>query len=117
MIESIHDVVRTHIPPKATVLVVSKGDDSLFLPDGRRYRHFPQDDQGGYAGYYPADDAEAICQLDAVQARDGAAFLLFPRTSRWWLDHYIGLRDHLEHRYVRVVDDDACLILTPRGSG
>jgi ATP-binding cassette subfamily B protein len=117
MVEGIHDVVRTHIPPKATVLVVSKGDDSLFVPDGRRYMHFPQDDQGRYAGYYPANDVEAICQLDAVQARDGALYLLFPRTSRWWLDHYTGLRNHLEHRYARVVDDDACLILTPRGSG
>lgn len=117
LIHSIRDVVRDHIPPGATVLVVSKGDDNLLELGGRRCRHFPQDDQGDFAGHYPANDAEAVAHLGALQARAGPAYLLFPRTSVWWLDHYTGLRSHLERGYARIVENDACLIFSPRRPG
>lgn len=113
MTERVRDVVRAHVPLDATVLVVSKGDDELITFDGWTGQHFPQDDQGGFAGHYPADDNEAIAHLDALRAQ-GATYLLFPRTSTWWLDHYDGLRRHLEASYEVVAVDDACLVFASR---
>ena len=110
----IGDVVREALPPGATVIVVSKGDDGLLPVDGCRAWHFPQTEDGIYAGHYPADGAEAIDHLEALRAR-GGEFLLFPATSVWWLDHYTELTAHLEHRYRRVVQqDDTCLIYSLR---
>jgi len=64
----------------------------------RRGWHFPQADDGRYAGHYPASSAEAIAELEALRER-GASFLVFPDPSRWWLSHYVELREHLERRY------------------
>ena len=96
------------------MLVVSKGDDELLALDGRRAMHFPQDDAGGYAGHYPADDREAIEHLEALRS-DGATHLLFPQTATWWLDHYRGLRDHLTNRYAACCADDTCQIFVLHG--
>ena len=114
MIETIRDVVRENVPSDATILVVSKGDDELIKFDGCAGQHFPQDDHGGFAGHYPADDSQAIDQLEALRAR-GAGYLLIPRTSTWWLEHYDGLRRHLEATYETVAVNDMCLIFASRG--
>ncbi|MGY1643923.1 glycosyltransferase family 2 protein [Geodermatophilus sp. SYSU D00703] len=115
VIEQIRAVVRAQIPPDATVLVVSKGDDRLLELDGRRAMHFPQDAVGVYAGHYPADDREAIEHLEALRAQ-GASHLLIPRTAAWWLSHYTGLRRHLEDRYTTCPADDACVVFALQGS-
>lgn len=97
--ESIRALVFDHVPSRATVLVASRGDDALLeLDDERRGWHFPQTDDGVYAGHYPADDNEAISQLESLRSR-GAEYLVFPRTGLWWLDHYRKLRSHLDARY------------------
>lgn len=98
----IREVVGAVVPPKATVLVVSKGDEELLDLDGRRAWHFPQTQDGSYAGHHPADSAAAIEQLEALRAR-GAKFLLFPGSSLWWLDHYREFKQYLEARYGLVV--------------
>jgi hypothetical protein len=85
------------------VLVVSRGDSSL-LEIGRSASHFPQAADGGYLGHHPASSIEAIAQLEALRD-SGAAFLVFPRTALWWLEHYRGFRNHLEHRYSLVALD------------
>ena len=113
MIEGVRAAVCAQVPPDATVLVVSKGDEELLQLHGVQGRHFPQDETGGFAGHYPADDQEAINHLEALRAR-GAEYLLFPRTSAWWLEHYGGLRKHLESTYEAVARDDACIIFAAR---
>ena len=41
----------------------------------------------------------------------GAQYLVLPSTSRWWLDHYAGFRQHLEHTYPVVTQrEDTCRI-------
>ena len=97
--------IREHTPPGAVVAVVSKGDDSLLAFDGRVGWHFPLSPAGVYAGHHPADSAEAVAQVEDVKHR-GAAFLLFPKNSRWWLEHYPGLRSHLENLYTAVTSSD-----------
>jgi len=108
--EEICEVVRACLPPSAVVLVVSKGDDALLQLDGRKGWHFPQTDDGVYAGYHPADSAAAIAHLEELRHR-GAQFLLFPHSALWWLEHYGDFQRYLEHHY-RVVfrDDQRCVI-------
>ncbi len=114
LVERVRHAVHTTVPTGATVLVVSRGDDELIRFDGRRGSHFPQVAGGVYAGHYPADSGEAIGHLEQLRA-SGGDFLLIPDTGAWWLDHYSGLRDHLERRFpapVRV--DRTCVIFDLR---
>jgi hypothetical protein len=90
--------IQRATPAKATVLVVSKGDERLLSLGGRTAWHFPQSEDGLYAGYYPGDSVEAIAHLEALRAR-GAEFIVFPQSASWWLDHYAGFREHLQSRY------------------
>lgn len=96
--EAVCEAALRTIPPDATVLVISKGDESLVTLPGRQAWHFPRTETGVYAGYYPRDSAAAIEHLEALRAQ-GAGYLLLPRTAFWWLDHYEEFRQHLETRY------------------
>jgi GT2 family glycosyltransferase len=103
--QHLREAVKATVPSGATVLVVSRGDDALLRLNGRRALHFPQAEDGGWAGHHPADSEEAIGHLEAL--RDGGAeYLAVPSTHRWWLEHYEGLRRHLETRYETVVSDE-----------
>jgi hypothetical protein len=101
--------VREEVPEGATVLVVSKGDDDLVEVEGRKAWHFPQLDDGTYSGHHPADDDEAIAELERLRER-GAEYLVLPASSMWWLDHYQGFRRHLE-RYERNGGDPAVALI------
>lgn len=119
LVERIRERVNTTLPPGARVLVVSKGDDDLLALDGRSATHFPQ--LGGvYAGHHPADGAEAIAHLKALRGNGGggtAEFLLFPKTSLWWLEYYGDLRRYLDEHCTRTVsDEDTCVIYSLGGS-
>jgi glycosyltransferase involved in cell wall biosynthesis len=112
----IRSAVREAVPPGATVVVVSRGDEELLRLDGPEAWHFPRDEEGAYAGHHPADDAEAIARLEEVRER-GADYLLFPTTAFWWLEHYAGFSRHLEDRYQVVVRrKDVCRIYALRPS-
>jgi hypothetical protein len=92
------------------VLVVSKGDDELLERIGPQAAHFPQGPGGVYSGYHPASSDEAIAHLEELRDQ-GACFLLFPRTAFWWLEHYSGLRRHLDRRYRAILRGDrACAL-------
>src|SRR5687767_15372974 len=93
LISRIRAIVETLVPDRATVLVVSKGDDELLEFDGPKGLHFPQAATGRYAGFHPADSAAAISHLEELRAA-GADHLVFPSTAFWWLDHYGLLADH-----------------------
>ena len=114
LIPRLHEVVCSTLPPEATVVVASKGDNELLKLDGRRAWHFPQREDGVYAGYYPADSAAAITHLETLRAR-GADYLLFPSTAFWWLEHYQAFGQHLKSHYRVVVrQEDTCLIFALR---
>jgi hypothetical protein len=88
-------LVQDMVPAGGRVLVVSRGDDRLTAVDGRTCGHFPQTDDGAYAGHHPHDSEAAVAELERLRA-DGWRYLVFPLTALWWLDHYAGLRRHLE---------------------
>ena len=114
LVWQIRQIADSRLPPEATVVVVSKGDNDLLKLNGRRAWHFPQREHGIYAGYYPKDSVAAIVLLEALRAK-GADYLLFPSTALWWLNHYKEFRQHLERNYRVVVrEEDTCLIFTLR---
>jgi hypothetical protein len=87
------------------VLVVSKGDDDLLDLNGRRGQHFPQGEDGGYSGFHPASDEDAIDHLESLRRR-GAEFLLIPESASWWLAHYRDFHRHLTERYSVALSED-----------
>ena len=109
--ERIRKLVAERVPQGSKVLVVSRGDDQLLSFDGRVGFHFPQAGNGVYAGHYPGDSREAIAHLEEVRHSQDAQFLLFPETSLWWLDHYGGLRSHLETRYRRIASEEGTAVI------
>ena len=93
------------LPHGSNVLVVSRGDEELVDLDGVVGMHFPQVEDGRYAGQHPADGAEAVRMLEALRAK-GAEYLVVPATSGWWLEHYSELRELLESRCAKVGEED-----------
>lgn len=115
LVRRVREVAHVTLPPKATVAVVSKGDEELLeLGNDRRGWHFPQNQEGVYAGYHPADGAEAIAHLEELRAK-GAEFLLLPETSFWWLERYGEFGQHLKSRYRKTLyQEDTCIIFALR---
>jgi GT2 family glycosyltransferase len=101
LIERVRGAVEEQVPAGATVLVISRGDRELMRLGARRGEHFPQDEEGRYAGHHPADSEEAIAQLERMRER-GAEYLLVPPTAAWWLEHYGAFAAHLRERYRRL---------------
>jgi hypothetical protein len=98
---TLRDIVLSELPSNSTLLVVSKGDERLVSIAPRSVWHFPRSEDGLYAGYYPADSIEAIIHLESLR-KEGCGFLMFPRMAMWWLDYYVGFRDHLDRNYKKV---------------
>lgn len=93
----LHALVRHHVRPGSTALVISKGDDSLLAVPEIAARHFPQLPDGSFAGHHPAHDADAIMHLEDLCAA-GASYLVVPAPSLWWLEYYQGFARHLDAR-------------------
>ncbi|HEX7292072.1 MAG TPA: glycosyltransferase [Conexibacter sp.] len=105
----VQELVGEALPPGATVLVVSRGDDELTAFDGRVGWHFPQAEDGVYAGHHPQDSEVAVRHLEELRVR-GATHLVIPATSAWWLEHYADFRRHLEERFAVVAaDPETCV--------
>lgn len=98
------------VPPGTTVLVASKGDSELLALEGRTAWHFPQREDGVYAGYYPPDSAAAINHLEALREK-GGQYLIFPAAALWWLEHYGEFRQHLDMHYRRLEADQKMTVI------
>jgi GT2 family glycosyltransferase len=101
LIARIKEVVRQVIPAGANVLVISKGDPDLLELEGRVAHHFPQNPDGSYTGFHPADSSDALDHLKALQ-RGGAEYLLIPSPALWWLEHYGRFG-----KYLALIGDEA----------
>jgi GT2 family glycosyltransferase len=106
----LRQLVQRRLPADTTVIVVSKGDEELLKLYGRRAWHFPQEPDGGYAGYHPRSGAAAIIHLEALRALGGAYFVI-PETALWWLDHYPDLRRHLAEGYRRLAHEPGTAVI------
>lgn len=104
------EVVEETTPAGAAVAVINKGDARLLELGDRRGLHFPADEDGRYAGYYPRTGEEAVAQVESAR-RAGAEYLCIPATSLWWLDHYAALGSWLGlHCEVTARRADTCVI-------
>ncbi|MDQ3932589.1 MAG: class I SAM-dependent methyltransferase [Actinomycetota bacterium] len=101
-VKRIHASLGAALPSGAgPIAVVSRGDDALIRFKHNIGWHFPQTNEGVYAGHHPKDSDAAIKLLEDV-CRRGARYLLIPDSSSWWMDHYAGFRDYLTTKYQRV---------------
>ena len=98
-------LVDRHVPKQGIVAVISKGDDDLLRYRDRQGWHFPRDERGTYAGWYPACDLAAIAHLETLRSR-GATHLLVPETYAWWLTTYPNFRRHLD-RHSTLLEEQA----------
>jgi GT2 family glycosyltransferase len=108
------DTVDATAPPASIVLVVSKGDDALLEFSKCTGWHFPQSDDGVYAGHHPADSSEAIAHLESLRSR-GANVLVIPSPSFWWLDYYRDFARYLDRRFRTLHSDESCVVLAWTG--
>jgi glycosyltransferase involved in cell wall biosynthesis len=91
-------------PRGASIAVASEGSSELLQLGHHVARHFPCDADGYFRGN-PSSPAEAIALVEG--ARDaGTTFFFLPATSTWWLDHYDGLRAHLEGSCRSLLEDE-----------
>jgi lipopolysaccharide biosynthesis glycosyltransferase len=95
------------VPANASLILVS---DACHLPmsvRGRRALPFLERD-GVYQGN-PADDDQAIRELDRMR-RSGSRFIVFDRSSLWWLGHYHGFAHHLQSAHACIRQSDRLAI-------
>jgi hypothetical protein len=111
LVGGIREVVHRTVPLNAKVLVVSRGDEELLQLGPRQTFHFPQGDDGRYAGYHPSDSDAAIAMVEQLRESNGAEYLLLPASGFWWLDYYDGFRRHLEQHYQVVESGEHCWIV------
>jgi hypothetical protein len=109
VITHVREAVDRVVPPGSIVGVLSKGDEDLVHFDRVLGWHFPQTDDGTYAGSYPADSTDAVAQFEALCAR-GARFFVVPATGFWWLDYYAEFGRYLEEHCDVLSRDEQCLI-------
>lgn len=111
LVQRFRRLVCETVPPDATVLVISKGDAQLLNLEGRHAWHFPQSENGTYAGHHPANDDECLAELERLRAR-GATYLAIPATAMWWLEHYRRFAQYLQNecRMVLSTPDGAVLM-------
>ena len=115
LIRGIRAIVERDVPRDAIVAVVSRGDQALVAFTGRRGTHLPQTDAGVYAGHHPADSDAAIAQLERLR-KQGARYLVVPRTAFWWFEHYRAFHDHLIRRWDCLFrDEHTCALFAWRG--
>ena len=100
--------------PEGESFLLADQDSWATDPDfyGRRRVPFPELD-GEYGGQ-PGDDDAAIAELERWRAC-GATAIFFAWPAHWWLEHFDGLRRHLEERYGRLHDDELLIAFDLRG--
>jgi 2-polyprenyl-3-methyl-5-hydroxy-6-metoxy-1,4-benzoquinol methylase len=112
-LQSVVGTIATHVLPGETFILVD--EDKWALPDtvaGRR--RLPFLERGGRYWGRPADDDEAIRELERLQEL-GAGFIVFGSPAFWWLDYYAGLRQRLRSKGRCVVDDERLVMFDLRG--
>jgi hypothetical protein len=108
LVQSIREAMAAAIPFGSNFLIASSGDSRLVEVADESAWHFPQTTERDYAGNLVGDDA-AIALVEDLRA-NGAAYLVVPRTTFWWLADYAGLTRHLDSKYRRLVSDQRCFI-------
>jgi GT2 family glycosyltransferase len=113
LVAVVREAIMAVVPEGETVLVVSKGDEELLDVDGRGAWHFPQQDDGAYAGWYPANTREVTEHLGRLAGK-GASYIVFPETAAWWFEFYEGLEDGFAQEFEEIGTEPSCRIFAIR---
>jgi hypothetical protein len=84
--------IKETTPADARIVVADGGDPTVFYYAHRKGWHFLE--KNGIWNNLPRNSAEAIANLEQLRGR-GAAYLVFPFRTRWWLDYYEEFREYL----------------------
>ena len=108
LVERVRLIVTSAVPPDATVVVVSKGDEQLLDLECGEAWHLPASPDGSYIGYHPPD---ATGRSSSWSARGPGALTIscFPRL-RSGGSSITRLAQHVSERYPQIVEDDSCAI-------
>jgi hypothetical protein len=58
----------------------------------------------------PADDATALRELERLR-QAGASHIVFASPSFWWLDHYVGLCNHLRSLNACLLENERLVVV------
>jgi glycosyltransferase involved in cell wall biosynthesis len=101
------------VVPRGETFLLADEDEWEMRDDGERQPvPFPERD-GVYWGR-PADDAEAVRELERTRQETGAAFLVFGWPAHWWLDHYTGLSEYVRSGFPSVLQNERVVIFDLR---
>ena len=125
---------RTYLKALAEMrqLVLTAQDIAAVIPPGERFILVDDDAVRGHLGpglraipfleregqYWgpPADDATAMGEVERMRGA-GATFLVFAWPALWWLEHYVGVLEHLRPRFPCRSRTDQIVAFDLRGSG
>ncbi|HEX8218489.1 MAG TPA: polysaccharide pyruvyl transferase family protein [Chloroflexia bacterium] len=96
------------VPMEKSFILVDEakwGDGEVL--GGRHAIRFPERN-GQYWGH-PQDDETAIVELEQMRQR-GVSSIVFAWHTFWWLDHYSGLKEHLQTKYRRTLSNERLVI-------
>jgi hypothetical protein len=103
------------IPADATFILVD--DNAWEDPPGVDVfggRKIPFLEHNGEYWGKPADDAEAIAELDRLRS-EGAGYIAFAWTSFWWLEVYAEFSAQLGQRFTCIMSNERLLVFDMRG--
>jgi glycosyltransferase involved in cell wall biosynthesis len=96
------DIAET-VPPGASFVLIDQAEWGMDRTAGRRAIPFPEVN-GEWAG--PPPNEEAALQELLRQQHAGATHVVVGWPAFWWLEHYAGLRDHLEQGCTLLIAND-----------
>ena len=109
LVDHIRQIIESTLPPGATIIIASKGDEDLLNLTNRVAWHFPQEKDSSYSGHHPENSASAIRQLERLRD-EGGEFLVLPASMFWWLPFYSEFAAYLAEHYPAVEHEEICLI-------
>ncbi|MEZ0264843.1 MAG: glycosyltransferase family 2 protein [Phycisphaerae bacterium] len=108
--------IEARVPPGSTIVLA--GEEQWVTDEIGGRRVVPMLQRGGQYWGPPADDGQAIEELDRDRAA-GATHLVVPWWATWWREHYDGFWRHLLERHELVFENDRLtlfrLIPSPAG--
>ena len=77
--------------------------DAVVFADGHDFGGKVDRYSNGHRWGPPTDGPTAIRELESLRGA-GFDYLVLPKRTNWWLEHYEGLAEHLQSRYPPLVD-------------
>ena len=102
--------IRQSLTDRAVVSIVhdlAKGE--------AKHRVFPFLEREGEYWGPPADDTQAIHELERLRLRR-ASFIVFAWPAFWWMEHYKGFAEYLQSHFTSVLNNESLIVFDIRRS-